>query len=216
MPRATAMFSMTVGEETMRRKGIIVQRNITYDAVRKWWLEGSAGGVRVDGGEESMNEVERIADQLQRAYHGDAWSGPNLLDALKDVTAGQAARLPVENAHSIWEIALHCAAWMSVVRERIEGEYVREPAGGDWQEVTDASDEAWREALGKLERKHRGLIEAVNNLRDEQLEVRIGTERDRATGAGVSRYVMLHGIAQHNLYHAGQIALLKKELSGGA
>ncbi len=157
-----------------------------------------------------MNETERIVDQLERAYDGDAWSGPNLLEALKDVTAEQAARHPIEGAHSIWEIVLHVAAWMDAMRERMTGEYVRLPADGDWQEVTDASDAAWREAVEKLESKQRALIDAVKNLHDEQLEEQIGTRRDKAMGAGVSRYVSLHGVVQHNFYHAGQIVLLKK------
>ncbi len=157
-----------------------------------------------------MTEVERILDQLQRAYDGDAWSGPSLRATLEGVTAEQAVAHPLPDAHSIWEIVLHVAAWMDAVRERIGGDYVRLPADGDWQEVDDTSDAAWTATLAKLENKHQELRSVVAGLSDRQLDEMIGTDRDRETGAGVSRYVTLHGIAQHNLYHAGQIALLKK------
>ena len=99
-----------------------------------------------------MDEVSRIADQLQRAYGGDPWCGASLLEALEDVSVQQAAGHPLSAAHSIWEIVLHITAWMGAVRQRIEGEYVREPVEGDWQVVTDTSEAAWSEALARLER----------------------------------------------------------------
>jgi hypothetical protein len=76
--------------------------------------------------------------------------------------------------------------------------------------VTDTSGAAWTEALGRLERSHNELQRAVVKLTDESLDELIGAERNRALGSGTSRYVTLHGTAQHSLYHAGQIMLLKK------
>lgn len=160
-----------------------------------------------------MSEVERIIDQLTRAYDGDAWCGSSLRAALENVTAQQAAARPVKDAHSIWEIVMHTSAWLGAVRERIEGHYVREPAEGDWQVVTDASDEAWAATLANLERNHAELLRVVTEFTDDKLDTLLGTERDRATGAGVSVYVTLHGTAQHSLYHAAQIAILKKTAS---
>lgn len=163
-----------------------------------------------------MNEAERIIDQLERAYNGDAWCGTNLRDAVKDLSATQAAQHPIENAHSIWEITLHCAAWMDAVRERMTSEYVRLPADGDWQTVDDTSEAAWRAALEKLDDKQMSLVNAVEGLSDKRLDEKLGDARDRELGAGVSRYVMLHGIVQHNLYHASQIVMLRKMLKSAA
>lgn len=163
-----------------------------------------------------MKEAERIVDQLVRAYGGDAWCGTNLRDAVKDLSATQAAQRPIDGAHSIHEMVLHCAAWMDAVRERVTRDYVRLPANGDWQTVEDASEAAWRAALEKLEQKYLALLEAVKGLSDTQLNEKLGAERDRELGAGVSRYVMLHGIVQHNLYHASQIVMLRKMLKSAA
>jgi len=157
-----------------------------------------------------MSEVERIVDQLERAYNGDAWCGSSLCATLEGVTAAQAARRPIPNAHSIWEIVLHVAAWMDAVRERIENHDVRLPAEGDWQEVVETSEAAWARTLDKLERRQQALCAVVAKLSDADLERFTNTERDAATGGGVTIYVTLHGTAQHSLYHAAQIALLKK------
>ncbi|MCP9495398.1 MAG: DinB family protein [Pyrinomonadaceae bacterium MAG19_C2-C3] len=155
-------------------------------------------------------ETEKIIDQLERAYHGDAWCGSSLRATLEGITAAQAARHPIHNAHSIWEIVSHVAAWMDAVRERIENHYVRLPAEGDWQEIVDTSEAAWARMLDKLEGRHQALCAAAGKLSDEGLERFTNTERDAATGGGVTIYVTLHGTAQHSLYHAAQIALLKK------
>ncbi|MCI0613505.1 DinB family protein, partial [bacterium] len=91
-----------------------------------------------------MTEIEKTIDQLQRAFKKDSWSGPSLQEVLAKVTAEIAAAKPIENAHTIWEIVLHLAAWKSVVRQRIEGKPLRTPEEGDWPAVTDISEDAWR------------------------------------------------------------------------
>jgi len=159
-----------------------------------------------------MNEIEKIIDQLQRSFKKDSWSGPSLQEVLADVAADLAAARPIENAHTIWEIVLHVAAWKGVVRQRIEGKPVRIPEEGDWPPVTDISKSPWRKTLAFLEQRHDELVKVVRSLSDNRLEDILITEHSRETGGGVSCYITLHGIIQHDLYHAGQIALLKKAL----
>ena len=69
-----------------------------------------------------MTEIERILDQLKRAYEGDAWHGPSVREALAGVTAQQAHARPLTNAHSIWELVHHIAVWENVGRRRLEGD----------------------------------------------------------------------------------------------
>ena len=157
-----------------------------------------------------MTEIERLTDQLQRAFYRDAWCGPSLLEALEGVTAERAAARPLARAHSIWEIVSHVSGWKKTVHQRLEGLAVRLPEEGDWPEVTDASEGSWRETLAKLKARHDALLIAVRGLDDSRLEDVLITESSRETGGGVSCYVTLHGIAQHDLYHGGQISLLKK------
>jgi uncharacterized damage-inducible protein DinB len=150
-----------------------------------------------------MQEFKGIADQLKRAYEGQAWHGPSLKEILAGVTAEQAARRPVTGAHSIWEIVLHIVAWEGVVRVRLEGEYLNEPSEGDWPAVEDTSESAWTETLAKLESNHMRLREAIAPLDAARLFEPLAEGKPSA-------YFTIHGIIQHDLYHAGQIALLKK------
>lgn len=156
-----------------------------------------------------MSESERIADQLQRALEGDAWHGPALKEVLAGVTPEQGARRPLPQAHSIWEIVQHIGVWDAVVRRRIEGETVGElPADQDWPPVRETGAAAWKKALEDLERGYRQLQQAIAAYPDERLP-------EKVTGKDYSFYVMLHGVVQHVLYHAGQIALLRKGLNPG-
>jgi len=153
-----------------------------------------------------MSEAIRIADQLRRAFAGEAWHGDSVFEILNGVTAAQAAARPIKNAHSVWELALHIAAWDGAVLRRMGGGAVSLSDAENFPAVKDASDAAWREALAQVRRVHEELIAAVAALPDSRLdEVVPGKE-----GAHYTFYFMLHGVVQHELYHAGQIALLKK------
>ena len=154
-----------------------------------------------------MSEVERITDQLQRAFEGNAWHGPSVREVLEGVTAEQAARYPAPQGHSIWEIALHIAVWESIVRRRLAGEVIVEISDEeDWRRPADTSAVAWKKTLEELQHGHQQLQQTVAGLSDEQLQATV-------SGKDYSVYFMLHGVVQHDLYHAGQIALLKKAVS---
>lgn len=152
-----------------------------------------------------MSEVKRIGSQLKRAFEGVAWHGPSLREILAGVNAEQAASRPLGAAHSIWEIVLHIEVWQSAVRRGVEGEPMPAELSTekDWPPVNDASEAAWQDALAKLESSNKRLRDALRNLTDADLD-RI------VEGRQYSFYFMLHGAVQHSLYHAGQIALLKR------
>jgi len=153
-----------------------------------------------------MSEATRIADQLRRAFAGDAWHGDSLFEILDGVTATQAAARPIKNAHTIWELVLHIAAWDNAVLRRLGGVAVELSDTQNFPAVADTSETAWRKALAEVQRVHDELVEAVSVLPDSRLdEIVPGKE-----GAHYTFYYMLHGVVQHELYHAGQIALLKK------
>ena len=154
-----------------------------------------------------MTEIERIADQLRRAHEGEAWHGPSLEEILKDVSAKAALRRPNAGSHTIWEIVLHIDAWESVVRRRLSGEVVvNVTAEQDWPAVIDSSDSAWKNMRDEIRRGYERLQQAITRLADRQLN-------EPVPGLGYNVYVMLHGAVQHTLYHAGQIAILKKAAS---
>lgn len=154
-----------------------------------------------------MKEVQRILDQMDRAFSGDAWHGPPLKSLLNGLLAEDASKHPIDGAHSIWELVLHLTTWNDIMRHELSGEQTEVNAEKDWPAVWEATEIAWKRALNNLDDSHDRLREVAAGLRDEQLE-EIPVRRTRNT-----RYVMLHGVVQHNLYHAGQIAILRKALA---
>jgi uncharacterized damage-inducible protein DinB len=150
-----------------------------------------------------MSEVRRLRSQLRRAFEGEAWHGPSLMELLADVAAARAAAKPIAGAHSIWELVLHMAFWEEVSRKRAEGDDTKYEAEDGLFTVTDTSEEAWQEALKRLRSTNEALRETIAKLDDAQLD-------EIVAGQPYSIYFMLHGVIQHDLYHAGQIALLKK------
>jgi len=149
------------------------------------------------------SEATRIADQLRRAFDGSAWHGPALLELLEEVDAAAAAAKPLRNVHSIWELVLHVAAWDGAVHRRLGGKKAQLKAAQNFPRVPEPTEAAWREAVANTKRAHDALVKTVAALPDHRL-------RDRVPGKRYDFYHMLHGLAQHELYHAGQIAILKK------
>src|ERR1700704_2513245 len=117
-----------------------------------------------------MTEVERIVDQMNRAFAGEAWHGPAVTEILQDVTAQQAAARPLDGSHSIWEIVLHISAWQRAGRRRLEGERAQLPDAEDWPEVTHTNDQAWGKAKEALRQAHENLISAVVKLDKTRLD----------------------------------------------
>ena len=157
----------------------------------------------------STTEVDRIRDQFRRSFDGEAWHGPSVLQLLNGITAQQAAAYPIPGAHSIWELTLHIAAWESACRRRLQGDPAQLTDAEDWQPIDDTSDAAWERTKQFLIDNHRELLNAIAAVDDARLNEPIIKDPNTPFS---SVYVTLHGGVQHNLYHAGQIAMLKKAL----
>ncbi len=152
-----------------------------------------------------MSEINRILDQMDRAYSGEAWHGPDLKQLLGGVSADDASKHPIPGAHSIWELVNHIASWNIIVHQKSKGEPPQVTTEMDWPPVWEANEVAWKRALENLAESRTRLRNYMKTLRDDQLDEPILCEN-------YSRYVLLHGLVQHDLYHAGQIAVLKKAL----
>jgi uncharacterized damage-inducible protein DinB len=154
-----------------------------------------------------MRETERIAGQLERSLQGEAWHGPALMELLRDVTAAEAAARPIASAHSIWELVDHVTAWLRFTERRLEGAEYEVSDAENFPVVANGSEAAWEASRGRLVGATEALRDKVLRLDETQLE-------DAVAGKKFSVYFLLHGLVQHNLYHAGQIALLKRALRG--
>lgn len=149
------------------------------------------------------SESALLAEQLRRAFTGDAWHGPAVLELLQDVDAAAAAK-PLAEVHSIWELVLHVAVWDGAALRRLAGEKFQPEGARNFPPVPKlATEAAWRKAVADAKRTHDRLVKTVAALPESRL-------RDRVPGKKYDFHFMLHGIAQHELYHAGQIAILKK------
>jgi uncharacterized damage-inducible protein DinB len=136
-----------------------------------------------------------------------------VLPILEGVTATQAAAHPVAGAHSIWELTLHIRAWEEACLRRLRSDPAQLSDEEDWPKVSDVSEEAWLATQQLLRDTHRDLLTALSATDESRLDRAIidNTETPFSTV-----YVTLHGVVQHDLYHAGQIAILKKALEGTA
>jgi uncharacterized damage-inducible protein DinB len=150
-----------------------------------------------------MTEMERVLDQHHRSWDGDAWHGPSLREVLRDISASQASARPLAGAHTIAEIVQHLSYWRWAAIERVNGVLVSPEHDEQWPPMRDNSEAAWQEALALLESRHQALMHTLRNLSDEQLAQPIA-------GRNYNLYVQLHGNLQHDIYHIGQIALLKR------
>ena len=153
-----------------------------------------------------MSETARLADQIRRAFNGEAWHGDSLMEILQGVDAAMAAAHPIKNAHSIWELVLHIAAWDGAVLKRTGGTAVQLSDEQNFPPVKNTSESAWSQAIEHAKRTHNELVHAVAAFPDARLA-------EQVPGKNESYYdffYMFSGIVQHELYHAGQIALLKK------
>jgi uncharacterized damage-inducible protein DinB len=151
-----------------------------------------------------MSRGQRVADAIERSVSGPMWHGPSLADLLSDITPAQALARPLPGVHSTWELVLHITSWAEIVRQRLSGKATEDAAPDvDWPPVRDKSADEWRTAVERLKEAHRELAADVAKLDDSTL---IG----RVAGKDHSVLVMLHGLVEHDAYHGGQIAVLKK------
>src|SRR5579884_1754382 len=154
--------------------------------------------------------IELLLRIIDEGYNKKAWHGPNLRGAIKRVALEQAAWRPAPQRHNIWEHVVHAAYWKYIVRRRLLGEKKGSfpLKGSNWfvrPVVLEAL--AWRADVTLLEEMHQTMRAAVASLNPDDL-------RHMPTGSKVSNAALICGIAAHDVYHAGQIQLLKR-LSGG-
>lgn len=153
-----------------------------------------------------MSQTTLLADQIRRAFEGEAWHGDPVLTILEDVNAKQAAAHPIKKAHSIWELVLHIRAWDDAVLRRTGGTAVNLSDKENFPPISDTTENAWQQTVDRLKTTHEQLIQAVATFPDSRLQEQVPGKREKY----YNFYFMFSGIVQHELYHAGQIAILKK------
>ncbi len=151
-------------------------------------------------------EISLLLRVIDEAYEKKAWHGPNLRGSVRGLDAQRAAWRPGANRHNIWEIVVHAAYWKYAVRRRMLGEKRGSfpLKGSNWfVRPTSLTEEAWRDDITLLEDMHRKMRAAVAAFSAKDLQ-------KIPRGSKVSNAAIIYGIALHDVYHAGQIQLLKR------
>lgn len=150
--------------------------------------------------------IALLLELLDKAFQRKAWHGPNLRGSLRGVSAREAAWRPARGRHNIWEIVLHAAYWKYAVWRRLVGEKRGSftLAGRNWfDRPVSPTERAWKQDITLLVEQHRRLRQAVAALPT-------GALRGRASRSRSARLALIRGVAFHDVYHAGQIQLLKR------
>ena len=156
--------------------------------------------------------IDPLLADLRRIYEGNAWHGPSVLDAIKDVTAAQASARPIPGSHNIYELTHHIGAWMGEVTSRLHGNKPGMPADGDFPAAsTKVDDNMWSALRKRVERRQAELIETVSSFNTARLDEPVDPKNKGKDGP-VTYRALLSGLAQHSAYHAGQIMILRKGL----
>ena len=151
-------------------------------------------------------EIQQLRSILDAAYNRPSWHGTNLRGSIRGVLPKQAAWRPAPNRHNIWELVVHAAYWKYAAWRRLtgagRGSFPLE--GSNWfRRPEENTLRAWRADVALLDRMHITLIDAVESLSPKDLS-------RRPPRSKVSHFALISGVAAHDLYHAGQIQLLKR------
>jgi hypothetical protein len=155
--------------------------------------------------------IELLLEIMDQAFDQKGWHGTTLRGALRGVTPAQALWRPGPDRHNVWELTVHAAYWKYAVRRRLAGEatgsFERKPS--NWPDLPDPPDlKGWKRDIALLEAEHGKLRRVVSRLSPADLE--------RRSPKGVWTYAEeIHGIAAHDLYHTGQIQLIKRLMPAG-
>jgi hypothetical protein len=155
-----------------------------------------------------MNELARLQNLMQQTYSGKCFYGDSITKVFSDIDPAQAVWIPSDGGnHSIWQIVLHMTGWLNIIRERLtspvlvnlsdELNYPAPPLG---------THDNWNATLDAFHAAHNGLSEAIGQFPEAKLESQV-------PGRAYTFDVLLHGAIHHNLYHLGQIALIKSMYS---
>lgn len=149
-----------------------------------------------------------FANELRKAYNGDAWHGNNISTVIAAVAVRQAFIHPIPGAHSIAELVLHLNSWTEEVISRLSGNLPKEPVKGDWPVPLSETEAYWNAIIADFNRINEDLLDLVEQFSEGQWAAKLFT--GPMPTSALSHFELFSGLIQHHAYHAGQIALLSK------
>jgi hypothetical protein len=155
-----------------------------------------------------------LTHRLKDAWHGSPWYGDPSDKILSGVSAAEASKRVSPGTHTIWEIALHMTAWTETVAARVRGIGSKAPDRGDWPAVPAASDTAWTDTLADLAAARQQLLGDLHAAHEEDLHLHVKQHDAPFGDTGITRAATIVGLVEHDAYHLGQIAMLKRIIRG--
>lgn len=145
-----------------------------------------------------MIETDRVVNMLRNVYERDAWHGPSVKEVLASVDIAEAGKR-IYNSHSIIELVNHMTSWRNFVIHKLTGDDAYDV--NEEQNFPKSSD--WRKSLSDLQESQQKLITTIQEFPAQKLA-------DKVPGRSYDYYTLIHGIIQHDIYHIGQIQIIKK------
>jgi uncharacterized damage-inducible protein DinB len=168
--------------------------------------------ITLDVEDPSMSVRANLSQKLLTVWNGEPWYGSSSSAILKGVTADEALAHPLPGAQSIWETLLHITAWTEETTSRMNGGESKQPDRGDWPAVNGSTEDDWLAAQTDLLTARKALLKAIEDSHEESLFLQVPKKGVASHGTGTTRAHTVNGLADHDVYHLGQIALLKKSL----
>jgi uncharacterized damage-inducible protein DinB len=160
----------------------------------------------------NMSVRANLSQKLLTVWNGEPWYGSSSSAILKGVTADEALAHPLPGAQSIWETLLHLTAWTEETTSRMTGGESKAPSRGDWPAVKGSTQDDWMAAQIELLNARKALLASIEQAHEESLFLQVPKTGETGHGSGATRAGTVSGLADHDVYHLGQIALLKKSL----
>lgn len=153
-----------------------------------------------------------MVHRLNDTWHGSPWYGDPGDKILAGISADEATRKLSADSHSIWQLVLHMTAWTETVTARVRGMGAKAPDRGDWPDVGETTEAAWSAALADLEKARAELIDEINHAHEEDVQLHVKKHDPPFGDTGISRAGTVYGLIEHDIYHLGQIALIKRAI----
>lgn len=158
-----------------------------------------------------MTRSAQIKHNLETVLSGDAWYGTPIYQIIGKVTFETAYEKPGSSVHNIAGIILHMLSWTEEVMDRMNGMTAQTPSSGDWPDQGTPDEQKWQQYVNDLKLVNVNLLGVIDGFPEEQWDDQINDERP---GEQVTTYAgLIEGFIQHQVYHAGQIAILLRVIS---
>lgn len=154
------------------------------------------------------DRVNQLLEQMRELYDGDLWYGTTIMPVLKQVDAEESVMAPLKGVHSIQQLVLHMTAWRGILLKRLEGNMdfrIEVNSADDWKPQESLSPDAWEEILRDFQNSYLTMLNMLEQKAASLLDKNVGD-------AGYDFQYLIEGILHHDIYHLGQIALVRKIL----